>query len=57
MTFDNQSRAEMYLNDPEFSGDLGDLMAVTLSNVSQISIVIFTNNPSLPVFALLQSQP
>ena len=51
-TFDILSEAESYLNSGEFGGDLGDLMVVTLANILNHPIVIFSSAPNMPLICL-----
>lgn len=52
VTTDIRSQASQYLQSGEFSGDLGDLMVVTLSNLLHIPITIFSNIPNLNIICI-----
>ena len=52
VTTDIGTHAHEYLNSGEFGGDLGDLMVLTLSNILQMPVTIFSNIPDLELVCI-----
>ena len=52
-TIDLSNEANTYLTDGEFSGELGDLMVLTLANILKTPITLFTSIPNLPVLCIV----
>lgn len=45
--------SEQYLEDGQFAGEVGDLMVLTLANVLQHPLVIFTSVVNMPVLCVM----
>jgi hypothetical protein len=52
VTVDLLLYAESYLTSGEFGGDVGDLMVLTLANVLNYPITIFTSIPDMPLLCI-----
>ena len=53
MTTDNTAFAHTYLQSGMFSGELGDLMVLTLANILQMPITIFTSIEQMPILCVM----
>ena len=53
VTDDILAAADYYQQSGTFSGDLGDLMVLTLANVLQIPITIFTSVENMPILCIM----
>ena len=51
-TVNLMSEAESFLNSGQFGGELGDLMVVTLSNILNYPIAIFTSVANMPLLCI-----
>lgn len=53
LTEDLAEVSHLFLNNGQFSGNAGDLMPLTIANVLQLSITIFTSSPNMPLICIL----
>ena len=51
--FDLSELAENFLDSSQFSGNVGDLMTLTLANVLHMPITIFTSAQNMPIVCIL----